>query len=103
MVTPERKPRDSYHFLQEEFSPAVITVKSYKDQKLVLHVKARWDFPSYTLAGYQLKAGGKIVALKTLNPGESQELSIALNGSEKAGYIELIKPGGFILMKQAIK
>jgi beta-glucuronidase len=103
VVTPDREPRGAYAFLQEEFAPAIITVTSHKDGKLVLNVKARTDFPSYTLQGYQIKAGNKLIQLKTLKPGASQELSLDIASVEGSGYVELIKPGGFVIMKQAFK
>jgi beta-glucuronidase len=101
VVTPEREPRDSYRFLQEEFSPALITVLSAKDGKMTINIKARADFPSYILKGYRVKAGDKSVQLKTLKPGESQELSLDISSLDKVRWIELIKPGGFVVLRQA--
>lgn len=103
MVTPDREPRGAYAFLQQEFSPALISIISHKDGKLIVNVKARTDFPSYTLQGYQVKAGNKQVQLKTLKPGASQELILDVGAAEGNGYLELIKPGGFVVMKQALK
>lgn len=102
VVTPGREPRDSYRLLQREFAPALITVLSSKNSKLILEIKSRSDFPSYTLQGYQLKAGSKTVQIKTLPPGASQEISIDFASGEHPEYLELIKPGGFIVMKTNI-
>lgn len=102
VVTAGREPRDSYGLLQQEFSPALITVLSFKDRRLTLDIKSRSDFPSYTLQGYQLKAGSKTVQVKTLQPGESQQINIDIASGEQPKYLELIKPGGFIVMKTNI-
>jgi len=102
VVTPTRELRGAYPFLQEEFAPATITVRSFRDGKLSLSVKSRADFPSYTLERYQIKIGNKLIPISTLRPGESQELNIAIPAMDKPTYLELIKPGGFTIMKQNI-
>lgn len=102
VVTPDRELRGAYQFLQEEFAPAAIAIRSFRDGKLSLTVKSRADFPSYTLQGYQIRIGNKSIPIGTLQPGESQELNIALSATDKPAYLELIKPGGFTIMKQNI-
>lgn len=102
VVNAKREARGTYNLLQEEFSPALISVISFKDNRLILNIKSRSDFPSYNLQGYQLKAGSRTVQVKTLPPGASQQISIDIVPGEKPAYIELIKPGGFIIMKTNI-
>jgi len=102
VVNARREPRDIYGLLQAEFAPALISVVSFKDNRLILTIKSRSDFPSYSLQGYQLKAGSKTVQVKTLPPGASQQIGIDIVPGEKPAYIELIKPGGFIIMKTNI-
>ena len=96
LVSPQREIRGMYTAWQEEFAPATIELLQRKDQKAVIKVTARADFPSYVLRDYQISVAGKPVALNVLKPGESQQVSI----NEVNGNIEvsLVKPGGFVVL-----
>ncbi|MHA4812389.1 glycoside hydrolase family 2 protein [Flavitalea flava] len=112
LITPQREPRGMYTAWQEEFAPATLTLVSGKEGtgakdgqggqsgqggQLIIRVTARKDFPAYTLRDYSLRYAGKILPLRTLRPGESQEVIIGLPSSTNA--IELVKPGGFVILK----
>lgn len=90
LVTPQRELRPTYQLWQEEFAPAILEVVSASTVKIT----ARKDFPAYTLRNYQLRHNGKVYALKTLRPGESQEISLPAT----TGKLELVKPGGSVIL-----
>lgn len=90
LVGPQRERRGMYDAWQEEFAPAII--ERVSTQKV--RITARKDFPSYTLKGYSLRGQGQTQSLRTLKPGESQELDMT------SGELELIKPNGFIILKK---
>lgn len=97
VVSPDRKLRSTYDYLQKEFAPALIEDVNFKDGHLTFKIKGRLDFPSYILTGYQIKLGDKLIKLNTLQPGESQEISFET--TETNPLLELVKPGGFVVMK----
>jgi beta-glucuronidase len=98
LVTPQREPRGMYYKWQEEFSPATIALLKRENGKAVFRVTVRKDFPSYTLEGYQFSWNGKPVALRTLAPGESEEITVT-TGTEKIN-VALLKPGGFTILNK---
>lgn len=110
LVTPQREVRGMYTAWQEEFAPAVIEKVSGVQSggtgvqsggstgKLTIRVTARKDFPSYTLRGYALSCNGQSLPLRTLRPGESQELVIDASGETK---VSLVKPGGFVILTKS--
>lgn len=100
LVSPQREQRGMYKAWQEEFSPAVFELVDKKDGQAVLRITARKDLPSYTLRGYSLKCNQHTIALNTLKPGDQQQFSIALPGG--AADIELVKPGGFVVVKTVL-
>jgi beta-glucuronidase len=102
VVTPDRKPRSAYYTLQQEFCPAVVQIVGRNADQLIVKVTARNDFPAYRLQGYQLRAGGVTVPLKTLQPGNSQQISLSLPAGKQSSFLELIKPGGIVIYKQSI-
>lgn len=101
LITPARVVRESYVYLQEEFAPAVLEVVKREAGKLTIAVVARTGFPSYTLRNYQLQYGAAVIKLKTLKPGERQEVEIlvAMDGVK----VSLVKPGGFIIVSKVFK
>ena len=100
LVSPEREIRAMYTTWQEEFSPATIEVTEWTAQKLSARITARADFPSYVLRDYELKLGDQSIKLKTLKPGESQQVSISLVNTKdtETTAVSLIKPGGFVIL-----
>ncbi|KAA2243301.1 beta-galactosidase [Chitinophaga agrisoli] len=100
LVSPERTLRSVYQVWQEEFAPAVITISNSGNQ-LRIRVTARADFPAYTLRHYQLQYGGHTVPLQTLQPGQSQELTLPVAAG--ATELTLVKPGGFTVLHQTIQ
>lgn len=99
LVSPERELRGMYHAWKEEFSPATIATGQQGD-KLVITVTARKDFPSYTLYAYTLRAGGQSFAIDRLRPGESKAFTLTLQPGQTNPAIELVKPGGFVVLKK---
>lgn len=101
LVEPDRTPRGMYIAWQEEFAPATIELVNKTAGHASIRITARKDFPSYTLKGYQLKYNGTYMPVKTLHPGESVLLDIALAGG--TADIALIKPGGFTIIQKTLK
>ncbi len=105
LVPPNRELRDSYTYLQEEFAPATMEVVKREAGKITVAVSARSNFPAYTLRNYQLQFNDVMIRLKTIKPGEYQELVIPLSAAnEKEGVkVSLIKPGGFTAVSKVLK
>jgi beta-glucuronidase len=93
LVGPQREIRGMYTAWQEEFAPAVIQRVGMK-----IRVTARNNFPSYTLRGYTVRCNGQTVPLRTLAPGESQEIAF----DKGDGEVELVKPGGFVILRKVL-
>ena len=85
-----------YTAWQEEFAPVVVEGVSSAG-KLTIRVTARKDFPSYTLRDYTLNCNGRLLPLRTLRPGESQEVVIDA-GAGVETKVSLVKPGGFVIL-----
>jgi beta-glucuronidase len=122
LITPQRETRGIYTAWQEEFAPAILEKAggpagpveaaghlgpaapagaAGATRTLRLKVTARKDFPSYTLRDYTIRCDGKSIPLRTLQPGESQELSIDLSAAQPgSAEVSLVKPGGFIILKK---
>ncbi|WP_211345507.1 glycoside hydrolase family 2 protein [Paraflavitalea soli] len=105
LVTPARELRESYTYLQEEFAPAILEVVKREAGRITVAVTTRANFPAYTLRNYQLQYGDALVKLKTLKPGERQEVVIPLSATtEKEGVkVSLVKPGGFTAVSKTLK
>ena len=104
LVTPQRQLRDTYQTLQEEFAPVVLRAVQWKADRLTIEVQSRSDFPSYTLRNYRLKYGSAVIDLKTLKPGEGQQLALPVSEKDKNGLsISIIKPGGFVVIEKKFK
>ena len=102
LVTPQRQPREMYYKWQQEFAPAIISLKKREGNTLVFNITARKDFPAYTLQNYQLKCNGQLATIKKLEPGESADVTIALPASQQEKKIvSFIKPGGFTIHEQS--
>ncbi|MGN6419748.1 MAG: glycoside hydrolase family 2 protein [Pseudobacter sp.] len=101
LVTPDRKPRDSYRFLQDEFAPLLIEGMLWKEGKLSVVLQSRKDFPAYTLRNYQLRYGNKTVPLKVMKPGDRQQLEISTDNKELG--ISIINPQGFTVIQKIYK
>jgi len=93
LVGPDRTPRGMYVAWQEEFAPAIIE----RVGEGVVRITARKDFPSYVMRDYTLRCGGEVVAVPVLRPGESRDVAVKLPAD---GVIELVKPGGFVILKK---
>jgi beta-glucuronidase len=89
-----------YYTWQEEFSPAVMDVRKTESGKIEVTVTARNDFPKYTLRNYKLKVGGQVLDIPTLAPGEHKIFSVDLPPNQPDKTIELLKPGGFVILKR---
>jgi beta-glucuronidase len=94
LVGPQREIRGMYTAWQEEFAPAVVE----RVGGTTIRVTARNNFPSYTLRNYVVRCNGQTVSLRTLAPGESQEISF----DSGAGEVELVKPGGFVILRKVL-
>ena len=101
LVGPNRELRGMYNAWQEEFSPATIELVKREGETVTLSIKARKDFPSYTLRGYQLRYNNKLIPLTTLKPGEEEQLTVLSPGLEVE--VELIKPGSFVILRKILK
>jgi beta-glucuronidase len=101
LVGPHRELRGMYAAWQEEFSPATIEPVKRAGEMVTIRVRARKDFPSYTLRGYQIRYNNQIIPLHTLKPGEEQELILRSPASELE--VELVKPGSFVILKKRMK
>jgi beta-glucuronidase len=101
LVDPERKKRGLYPVWQEEFSPATIQLVKKEGARATIKITARKDFPSYTLKGYSLKYDEQQISIRTLKPGEEQELVLNIPGN--TAMVELIKPGGFVILQKTLK
>lgn len=101
LITPTRELRETYTYLQEEMALATLEIVKRESNKLTIAVVARNNFPAYTLRNYQLQYGQTTIPLKTLKPGERQEVEVPLGaGGTK---VSLIKPGGFIAISKDFK
>ncbi|MEX6689297.1 glycoside hydrolase family 2 TIM barrel-domain containing protein [Danxiaibacter flavus] len=101
LVSPEREKRGMYIAWQEEFAPATLELLNKQNGKAVINVTARKDFPSYTIKGYRIRYNDREIALNTLHPGESQQIDVDLPAGEVE--VELVKPGGFVILKKLLK
>ena len=93
LVGPDREPRGMYIVWQEEFAPATLEPAGSG----AVRITARKDFPSYVLRDYSLRCGGVVVPVPVLRPGESKEIALPSGG---AGEVDLVKPGGFVILKK---
>jgi beta-glucuronidase len=101
LVDAQRKPRAMYDAWQQAFAPAVVTQTKKTDGTITVSVGARKDFPAYTLKGYVLRVDGKEYTLPVLEPGNAT--TVAITGqTDKDTYIELVKPGGFVILQQLL-
>lgn len=101
LVTPEREKRELYYTIQEEFSPATISLISFENDLLKIRITVRNDFPSYTLRGYSILYDDQKTDLGTLRPGEHK--SIAISVTDSAPEIALVKPGGFVVLRKTFE
>lgn len=99
VVTANRAKLKSYDALRVEFAPAVFESLKIENNQLKVKLTARKDFPRMILEGHKLRIGGKEFAVNKLNPGESQEFSLPLNGNK----IELLSPTGFVILETGIE
>lgn len=101
LVSPERQIRGMYTAWQEEFAPALLEVQAVTGNQVKVKITARNDFPSYTLRGYRLQYGQQSFPIRTLRPGESEEHTLSLSAAGNTA-LELVKPGGFTILKKNI-
>ncbi len=98
LVDPQRNTRPLYDVMKAEYAPALLTFENNK-----VKVQARDDYPSYTLKGYTLvySDAGNIkqkITLKTLKPGETQEVEIT--NVSQGTTVKLISPTGFTVVEK---
>lgn len=101
LITPDRSLRDTYNYLQEEFAPATLEVVKREAGKLTVAVTARNNFPAYTLRNYDVRYGDTVIKLKTLKPGEKQEVEIPVTA--EAIKVSLVKNKRFIAISKVFK
>lgn len=124
LVTPDRKPRDTYFALREEFSPAVFKEVRIdrKPQGLSasfavrVQLQGRPDFPSRILRDHQLvlhlvEKDGSIrrsisSPVPDLRPGGQVEISIPVSPFDISAVprirVELRQPGGFVSLERTL-
>lgn len=100
LVDPQRNPRKLYEVVKEEYAPATLAFD--RDHTKVI-IQARADYPSYTLKGYTLVYSNTAneeqkIPLKTLKPGESQEIEIPQSAQNIT--VKLISPTGFTVIEK---
>ena len=108
LVGPDRSARPAYAVYQREMTP--ITVEKVAVQwgkqgvhQLRLKVTARGDFPAHPVRGYVLKTPHSEVALPELQPGESKEISLSINGFIDELPLQIFKPTGYVTLEQTIQ
>lgn len=101
LVTPGRTPRAMYYACQQEFAPAILTAQKEANGRMLVRVTARSNFPCRPLKAYSVRAGSTTIGLKTLAPGEAQELHMDLAAGPQK--IELVQPGGLTILSITIK
>jgi beta-glucuronidase len=102
LVTPERELRGMYRAAQEEFCPAVIDLRPRAGGGTEVVVRARDDFPRYTLRGYRLRVGRQTFTIDSLEPGKEIAFPLTDLTGASVPRIVLEKPNGFeILSKEA--
>jgi beta-glucuronidase len=103
IVTADRKPRELYHVMKAELSPALLKV--VQGSPLRVRVEARADFPAMPLRTPTLEvcdADGAVVRsidLPDLLPGESREVEC---GAATAGKVCLRSANGYALAELVV-
>lgn len=108
LVGPDRSVRPAYEVYQREMAPITVEKVHYQIgeqgvHQLRLKVTARGDFPAYPVRGYVLKTPYIQVALPELQPGESKEISLSVNGFIDELSLKVLKPTGYVALEQTIK
>jgi beta-glucuronidase len=98
LVAPDRSLRGMYRAWQEEFAPAIVSVRRAAGDKLEITVTARNDFPAYTLRGYRVRARGQVFPLEVLGPGKSTVVVAGAPANRTDDTVVLEKPGGFAIL-----
>nr|WP_293839705.1 glycoside hydrolase family 2 TIM barrel-domain containing protein [uncultured Arsenicibacter sp.] len=122
LVGPERELRPLYKAHQSGMAPLTIEKVRFEQgpegvHKLTVRITARNDFPAYALKGYRLRAGqpadlqatsptrkstaGELI-IPDLQPGQSTDLSIPVQGFDKTLTIDISKPTGFHILSQQV-
>ena len=104
IVSPNRSPRAAYKVHQEELSPVTIEKVGYQSGEqglntLTVKLTARPDFPTRKLSGYYLKTAHSKVLIPDLNPGQSKEITVPIQGFEGRAHISIYKTTGFLTME----
>lgn len=81
------EPKPSYWTVQREYAPLVPEMKNG-----MLNLRCRDDLPCYTVKGYSLKAGDKLIRIPDMKPGESWTVCEA--GTLDAEKIQVYRPNG---------
>lgn len=103
VVEADRKPRELYHVMRADLSPAVLSV--VQASPLRVRVEARPDFPTMPLKGHTLEvsnAGGELIGsfkVPDLVPGDGRDVDC---GTIAAGKVRLLSPLGFTRAELAV-
>jgi beta-glucuronidase len=100
LVNAAREPREMYFTWQEEMSPLTITVQR-SPSSFQVTATVRVDLPSYTVKNYELRVNGKSHSLGVLKPGESKRITVPPLEGETV--LEVVKPGGFVILRKIEK
>lgn len=100
IVDADRKPRELYKAFQKELSPVIVTILKNK-----ITITAKSGFPSYTIANHSLKIleGENLQStyhIKTLNPGDSIEITVKKIANNNKLIIE--NKDGFIIYNSSL-
>src|SRR5690606_23896129 len=108
LVRPDRSRRPAYTVYQQEMAPVIVEKVHYQVGKqgvhqLKLKVTARGDFPAYPVRGYILKAPHIQLTLPDLQPGESAEVSLPVNGFLDELQLAIFKSTGYLALEQTVR
>jgi beta-glucuronidase len=98
IVTADRTPRELYHVMKAELSPALLEI--VQESPLRVRVEARADFPRMPLERPRLEVSDakgavvKSITLANISPGEGRDADC---GSVAASKVRLISQTGFTL------
>lgn len=108
IVGPDRAFRKAYGVHQKEYSPVTVEKVGFKtggqgQHILTLKITARGDFPARSVKKYILKTNHTTITLPDLDPGESKEIDIPVQGFDQHLHINISKPTGFTAIEADIE
>jgi beta-glucuronidase len=93
-VDADRRTREAYTTLREEFSSAVVRSITQKNGNTFVEVYNRPDFPSQTLRDYEVRVGPNVRKMSTVKPGDAVTLEFEQVNPYK---VEVRQQTGFIV------